>query len=89
MYRMEPAATVKKTMQTTSLVNWRPMAVLSNVSRPPMIHRSKTKRQDGRSPSAASGATIPNPSVALGERNRSGAEWMINDALIHGAAPRP
>src|ERR1700758_5411586 len=66
---MEPAARVRKTPLMASLVTCAPTAVPTNVGPPPISPMSRRNPQEGRSPSAASGATMPNPSVPLCSAN--------------------
>src|SRR5690242_11836480 len=66
---MDPAARVRKITLIASLVNCRPTAVPTNVGPPPISPMSRRNPQEGRSPSAASGATMPNPSVPLCSAN--------------------
>ena len=64
-YRIEPAASARNRIDSDSLVHVWPIRVPTKVGPPPIRPSSSRNRQLGRTGSPESGATIPNPSVAL------------------------
>src|SRR5438552_1721819 len=61
---MAPPASARKATDNRSAANAVPTRVPTNVGPPPTRPARPSHRQDGRTPSAARGPTIPNPSVA-------------------------
>src|SRR5262249_26648430 len=64
-YRIEPAARARNAMPSSGVVITCPTRVPMNVGPPAMTPGRMSRPQVGRSPAAVSGATMPNPSVAL------------------------